>query len=222
MIGIAALFITTFITAFIKAKLGNSRPSIKTATSLLHILLFVTITQLANEDALEYLPYKTTRIILALLGGTIISCLGCYLIYPYTASTKLKRSINATFPIIGLEIDILVEIILLKSTPQSIAYQVDHHQIAFQKLKIESNVLLSSIHEMKKESFFEFWTTLYMHRKAFNVIIVCIERCFQFSNAVNTAAMMIEIDTKQERMIELAVHILEKCNNAVTMLSYGN
>lgn len=219
--GLLALFITTFITSFVRAKLGTSRPSVNTATSLVHILLFVTITQLANEDALEYLPYKLNRIVFVLFGGTLLSCLGCYLIFPFTASTKLKKNINHSFTVLGGQIDILSDILQVQSTPRNtIVIQMDHEK-AFSTLQKESTKLLADIYSMNSESLFEFWTTLFMHRDKFQKIIVRVERCFQFSSAVKHSATLLYILPVHEKFVTLCSIILQKCNNAVTVLSYG-
>lgn len=206
LIGLLALFITTFITSYLRAK--SERPSVRSATALVHILLFVTITQLANEDTLDYLPYKLNRIVIALASGTLLSCLGCYLIWPHTASTKLRLNIVKSFGVLGSQVDILSEIVSVQSTPRNTLLLQKSHQDAFNKLKDQSDSIITSIQAMNSQSFFEFWTTLFMHRSAFLRIIICVERCFQFSSAVQHTASYLSILLEHEQLVSLCSNIL--------------
>lgn len=90
LISIGALLVVTFVLAYVRAKYSPKRPAVGTACSLVHILTFITITQMSLEDALPSLPWKIDLICLNLFLGTLLSFMGCCLLWPQSASGQVR------------------------------------------------------------------------------------------------------------------------------------
>ncbi|KAI8593435.1 Fusaric acid resistance protein-like-domain-containing protein [Geranomyces variabilis] len=96
-IAMSVLFVVTFVVAFIRAKYNVSRPAIGTACTLTHLLTFLSITKISSDESLHELPAKINRTAAALLCGTLISCLGCCVIRPQTASSVIREQMSEGF-----------------------------------------------------------------------------------------------------------------------------
>ncbi|KAJ3161446.1 hypothetical protein HDU86_007228 [Geranomyces michiganensis] len=96
-IAMSVLFSVTFVVAFIRAKYNVSRPAIGTACTLTHLLTFLSITKISSDESLHELPAKINRTASALLCGTLISCLGCCVIRPQTASSVIREQMSEGF-----------------------------------------------------------------------------------------------------------------------------
>lgn len=88
-----SLALVSFLLAFIRARFGSKRASINTGCTMAHILTFLTITEIPNENALPTLQIRIYRVAGSLLLGSLVSFLGCILIKPTTAASGLREDI---------------------------------------------------------------------------------------------------------------------------------
>ncbi|KAG9292181.1 hypothetical protein G9A89_023901 [Geosiphon pyriformis] len=143
-----------FITAFLKATLKE--PFFNNASSLSNIIIFITLTKEGSVILGEFSTSKIFQVTTIVLLGVSISFLVSVLVWPVSASDKLKADIGKTLGSFRLLLKLLTKTFLIDDihyTDKSVQAAIASHRATFTSLEASLNEAKSEIfnRQMQRE-----------------------------------------------------------------------
>ncbi|EIE87122.1 hypothetical protein RO3G_11833 [Rhizopus delemar RA 99-880] len=164
---------STFILSFIKAR--YNKPAIATGCGLGFMVIFPVLVKEGSEVPTEFDSTFIEDMFAIVTIGTAISVAVCCIIWPMTATKKLKSDINDTLMAIKILLKLLTKTFLLDTDlPEFTANE--NLQTAINSHRTSFTALQSSLHDAKKELYnLDIW----LHAEGYNSVVSSLQRLSQ-------------------------------------------
>ncbi|PHZ17440.1 uncharacterized protein RHIMIDRAFT_232867 [Rhizopus microsporus ATCC 52813] len=164
---------STFILSFIKAR--YNKPAIATGCGLGFMIIFPVLVKEGSEVPAQFDATFIEDMFAIVTIGAAISVAVCCLVWPMTATRKLKSDINDTLMAIKILLKLLTKTFLLDTdlpeftANESLQNAINSHRTSFTSLK-------SSLHDAKREFYnLDIW----LHADGYDTIVSSLQRLAQ-------------------------------------------
>ncbi|KAI8376126.1 Fusaric acid resistance protein-like-domain-containing protein [Radiomyces spectabilis] len=164
---------STFVIAFLKARVNS--PSINTASSLAFLILFSILVREGSWNRSEFDTTKIEATFALVAIGTVISVAVCLLVWPISATQKLKSDIHASLESVRVLLKLLTKTFLLDADlPEftantNLKNAITAHSSSFVALKV-------SLQDAKRE-FYNLQVR--QHAEGYEAIVSSLQRLAQ-------------------------------------------
>lgn len=181
------LFCSTFILAYIKATIGQRRPAVASATNTANLLMFITITRVANESLLSILPRKLAQTVFSVFGGVLLSVMGAFIFWPTTSSSLLLKSLATSLqPLSSLFHHVMATIVpedfqahaAVDDGAQGLTQPLigNPEQLLLSKLLADQDKSLVALADIEHEVRHEILSFAFIHGSCYQRLIKLLER----------------------------------------------